>query len=225
MHRRSVFDQVFAVETAIALAVFVIVLGLLVFAVVRRRARAGLFVSRRREWKPVELCYAGALAAVAAGLVIYTALANREQGRENDRPVDLRVEVSAFQWCWEFAHPDPAGGPEDEPVTARATCRGDDLPTLVVPTGRNIRLELDSRDVIHSFWVPELRYKLDAFPGHRNEFTVRFDREGRWIGHCAEFCGHRHHTMDFWVRAVSPEEYDAWLLDAQTGQDIPAETA
>ncbi|WP_165989732.1 cytochrome c oxidase subunit II [Streptomyces sp. YIM 98790] len=224
MHRRSVFDEVFAVETVIALAVFVLVLGALLFAVVRRRARPGLAVSGRREWKPVELFYAGTLAAVAAGLVIYTALAHREQNRDEDRPADLRVEVSAFQWCWEFTHPRP----DAEPVTARATCRDDDLPTLVVPTGRDVRLELASHDVIHSFWVPDLRYKMDAFPGHRNSFTLRFDREGRWIGHCAEFCGHRHHVMDFWVQAVPPEEYDAWLLAAQdggSGQDLPAEAA
>jgi cytochrome c oxidase subunit 2 len=70
---------------------------------------------------------------------------------------------------------------------------------------------MTSRDVIHSLWVPRLRYKRDIFPHHVNTFTLTVDREGRWVGRCGEFCGDRHHTMDFWFKAVSPAAYDKWL--------------
>ncbi|RCG17389.1 cytochrome c oxidase subunit II [Streptomyces diacarni] len=93
------------------------------------------------------------------------------------------------------------------------------MPTLVVPTGRTVRINLTSLDVIHSLWVPALRYKMDAFPDHTNSFTFTVDKEGRWIGRCAEFCGDRHHAMEFWLKAVSPEEYDDWVSQHQ--QDGP----
>ena len=97
------------------------------------------------------------------------------------------------------------------------TCRHGDLPTLVVPTGRNIKLRLTSKDVIHSMWIPALRYKMDVFPNHHNSFTLAFDREGRWRGRCAEFCGLRHRSMDFWIKAVSPDEYRKWVQSHAAG--------
>ncbi|WP_245979851.1 cytochrome c oxidase subunit II [Streptomyces diacarni] len=104
-------------------------------------------------------------------------------------------------------------------ATTTANCRDGRLPTLVVPTGRTVRINLTSLDVIHSLWVPALRYKMDAFPDHTNSFTFTVDKEGRWIGRCAEFCGDRHHAMEFWLKAVSPEEYDDWVSQHQ--QDGP----
>ena len=75
---------------------------------------------------------------------------------------------------------------------------------LVLPTGRTIRFEETSRDVIHSFWVPELLFKRDVFPGNvRNVFEVTIDQEGAYVGRCAELCGTYHSMMNFELRAVS----------------------
>jgi heme/copper-type cytochrome/quinol oxidase subunit 2 len=82
---------------------------------------------------------------------------------------------------------------------------------MVVPVGQPVTIKVRSTDVIHSWWVPELRYKMDAFPGHTNTFTIKVDRAGRWIGRCAEFCGDRHYEMDFWLKAVPADEYQRWL--------------
>ncbi len=185
------------------------VLALLGYALLRRRAGRQVTASERSERPRLEAYYVGVLVAFAAFLVAWTAWQNQREHESAARP-PVRVDVSSFLWCWAFSYPQ---APERRTVSG--SCRGDDLPTLVVPTGHPVQLRLTSRDVIHSLWVPHLRYKMDAFPHHVNTFTLTLDREGRWMGKCAEFCGQRHRTMHFWIKAVSPEEYDKWLQGQQ----------
>ncbi|CAL9323596.1 cytochrome c oxidase subunit II [Streptomyces sp. SudanB182_2057] len=205
MRQRHIFGTVFTVEAAIAGAVFLAVLGLLAWTLLRHRGGhlpAG--AAERAERPRLEAYYVGALAAFAVFLVAWTAWQNhREHPAAGPRP--LRVDVTGFQWCWTFRYP---GSPAHRSVTG--TCKGRDMPTLVVPAGRTVQLRLTSRDVVHSLWVPGLRYKTDAFPHHVNTLTLTLDRAGRWRGRCAEFCGQRHHTMDFWIKAVPPRAYDRW---------------
>lgn len=211
MNQRRIFHDVFTLEAVIAGVVFVLVLAAVAYAVTLRRARAGKRPSHRWEDNRLESFYLAALGAVAAFLVVYTALQNHDEHRAVDRP-EVRVDVTAFQWCWTFSHHPRS----QRPVSVTGTCRGGDLPTLVVPTGRTIRLDMTSNDVIHSLWVPALRYKMDVFPHHKNSFTFTLDHAGEWIGRCAEFCGDRHVHMDFRLRAVSPEEYAKWLAGHAT---------
>ncbi|WP_262700777.1 MULTISPECIES: cytochrome c oxidase subunit II [Streptomyces] len=206
MDRRRIFDEVFTLEVAAASFVFLAVMSALVFSVARRRAGAGVTPSGRAERLGLEWCYVAALAAVAVFLVLYTALANHREQHTVTRPT-VRVDVTGFQWCWRFRNTQRQAGP----VAVTATCHGGRMPTLVVPTGQKVQFRITSRDVIHSLWVPALRYKMDAFPDHVNTFTLTIDREGRWIGRCAEFCGQRHQSMDFWLKAVSPKKYATWL--------------
>jgi cytochrome c oxidase subunit 2 len=81
-----------------------------------------------------------------------------------------------------------------------------------VPQGRLVRFEATSLDVIHSFWVPELRFKRDAFPRRTTTFTLTFNDPGfhSHQGECAEFCGLRHSTMDFNVDVRPPEAFARW---------------
>ncbi|MFH7334366.1 cytochrome c oxidase subunit II [Streptomyces sp. KHY 26] len=205
MRQRHVFGTVFTLESAVAGLVFLVVLGLLTWVVVERRTQEA---SDRTERPRVEAFYVAALAAFAVFLVAWTAWQNsREHRTAAVRP--LRVDVTGFQWCWTFAYPQ---SPAHRQVTG--DCHGRSLPTLVVPAGRPVQLRLTSRDVIHSLWVPALRYKMDAFPRHVNTFTLTLDHEGRWRGRCAEFCGQRHYAMDFWIKAVPPERYDRWAHGA-----------
>ena len=91
----------------------------------------------------------------------------------------------------------------------------------MLPTDRTIRFEVASADVIHSFWVPEFLFKLDVIPGNENgrnnvfEVTVR--KEGAYVGRCAELCGTYHAYMNFEVRAVSGDDYDAYLEARESG--------
>ncbi|GEC05353.1 hypothetical protein SSP24_30080 [Streptomyces spinoverrucosus] len=211
MRQRHIFGEVFTLESIIAGVVFVVVVAVFVYALIGRRAGRQVTASQRAERPRLEAYYVGVLAAFSVFLVAWTAWQNHREHQTAAGP-PVRVDVSSFQWCWSFNYPQ---APDRRTVSG--SCRGDDLPTLVVPTGRPVQLRLTSRDVIHSLWVPHLRYKMDAFPHHVNTFTLTLDKEGRWRGKCAEFCGERHRTMHFWIKAVSPDEYDRWLQDQPGG--------
>ncbi len=84
------------------------------------------------------------------------------------------------------------------------------MPTLTLPAGEPVKIELTSRDVVHSFWVPALKFKMDIFPQHVNTFT--FTRpDGRWRARCAEFCGLYHYGMEFYIKAVPRARFGRWL--------------
>jgi cytochrome c oxidase subunit 2 len=204
----EVFQRVLTVEGAIAGLVFVLVLLALVVALVRRRAGTGRVPSDRAARNGLEIAYVVLLAAVAGFLVWFTASANSQDTASahpsGNKPPSAAVRVTAFQWCWRFNY-------VGKPVTVTGTCQPDQYPTMVVPTGGSVQIQLTSQDVVHSFWIPDLDVKVDAFPDHTNTFTLTFDKPGRWLGRCAEFCGTYHTTMDFYVRAVSPDQYRQWL--------------
>ncbi len=90
-----------------------------------------------------------------------------------------------------------------------------EYPTLTVPTDTTVRFTLRSNDVIHAFWVPDVRFKRDAFPNRTTEFDLRFDETGRHEGICAEFCGLDHTIMRFEVDALPPAEFARWLDQAR----------
>ncbi|MEV5241608.1 cytochrome c oxidase subunit II [Streptomyces cinnamoneus] len=92
-------------------------------------------------------------------------------------------------------------------------------PTLWLPKGETVQFVLTSRDVIHSFWVVPFLMKQDVIPGHTNSFTVTPNKEGTFLGKCAELCGQDHSRMLFNVKVVSPERYKAHLKElAAKGQ-------
>lgn len=103
-------------------------------------------------------------------------------------------------------------------------------PELVLPVGETVRFELQSADVIHSFYVPEFHYKLDVVPGRTNSFEVTPDRVGTYTGQCAEYCGLAHNDMHFTIKVVEQQEFETWLADAKKkaasgcpGDDTPGQ--
>ena len=91
-----------------------------------------------------------------------------------------------------------------------------------VPTGERIRFVETSKDVIHSFWVPELLFKRDVFPGNVvNKFEVTLDKTGAYVGRCAELCGTYHSQMNFELRAVSPADYQKFIAAKVSGMSTP----
>ena len=120
-------------------------------------------------------------------------------------PADaLTVEVTAFQWGWRFEYPDGRS----------VTGTSQDPPELVLPVDRTVVLELRSADVVHSFFAPGFRTKLDVVPGRTNRLVIEPDHTGEYLGHCAEFCGLDHARMGFDVRIVSNAEYRRWAEEA-----------
>jgi cytochrome c oxidase subunit 2 len=123
-------------------------------------------------------------------------------------PNARRIQVTGFQFGWEFSYPDD---------NARA------INELRVPVGQPVVLEITSRDVIHSFWVPDLAGKIDANPGMVNRLTFTAERAGLFRGVCAELCGVGHANMLFDVRAMETPEFEAWLREGgQAGSPPPA---
>ena len=107
----------------------------------------------------------------------------------------MEIKVTAHQWWWEFEYGDSGIKTANE---------------LHIPTGRQIRLNLVSNDVIHSFWVPQLGGKRDVIPGQINELTLEAFVPGTFLGQCAEFCGLSHANMRFRVMVDIPDQFAAW---------------
>jgi cytochrome c oxidase subunit 2 len=209
---RKVFEDLASHYLSIALAVFAIVVLACAYLLVRYRDRdrgggarspGGRGGEREPEDEPpwVPVVYAGVLAGVVALLVLLTFNAEDKIAAGDLRP-GLEVRVTAAKWTWRFDY--PALG-----ISQVAGRSGP--PVLVVPSATAIRFRLTSLDVIHSFWIPYLRFKRDAFPGRTSGFDLSFDRAGLHTrGLCAEFCGLQHDEMVFDVQVMAPAAFQAW---------------
>jgi len=181
-----------------------LVVGLILWAVVRYRARGPDELPRQTSVHlPIEIAYTAAPLVVVA-VLFSLAMVTQERVTERSPRPDLRVRVTGFQWQWRFDY-------VNEDVTVVGDL--DHPPTLVLPVDRTVRLELDAADVIHSFYVPAFLEKRDVIPGVDNEIDLRPNRIGRYAGHCAEFCGLAHDRMGFDVETVSPADFQEWLIE------------
>jgi cytochrome c oxidase subunit II len=205
-----------------ALAVGFFVWGLIFWCVVRYRRRGTELPAQTRYNMPMETLYTVVPFLVIAVLFYYTAVIQTDVVRTSKNP-DVVVEVVGFKWNWQFNYRDGMTTEEQEATTVASTLGSSDyVPVLVLPTGKTIRVEETSKDVIHSFWVPELLFKLDVFPGNiRNVFETTIETEGAYVGRCAELCGTYHSMMNFELRAVSPEKYEQFLAAKRDGRSTP----
>jgi len=123
------------------------------------------------------------------------------------------VTVVGQQWWWEFQyHLDDDGIPDI--VTANE---------LVLPVGEEIHLDVTSRDVIHSFWVPALNGKRDAVPGRTSPWTIEAGSVGRFPGECTEFCGLSHAYMEKFAIGVPLDDWKVWAANQMSDAEAPAE--
>lgn len=124
---------------------------------------------------------------------------------------EMRVRVTGEMWWWRVAYLDRRG----ETVVSDAN-------ELHIPVGRPVVLELESADVIHSFWVPRLSGKLDMIPGRRNLMRIQADQPGVFGGQCAEYCGGPHALMGFTVVAHAPDEFAQLMRARMSRSAAPA---
>ena len=116
---------------------------------------------------------------------------------------DLRVTVVGQQWWWEFQyHLDGDTSTPPDIVTANE---------LVMPVRQQVPLEITSRDVIHSFWIPRLNGKRDAVPGRTHPWVIEASETGRFMGQCTEFCGLSHAYMRMYAVVLEPAEWEEWV--------------
>lgn len=205
MQLRGTFDRLFSQELAVAIAVFVLVVLLFAIALIRGRAGARGEPAKRTENHLLEGSYVLVL-IVAAGFLAWLSITSNDHEQAAAGPPQVKVVVTGFQWCWRFSYP-------GQSVSVVGSCaQGSGRPTMVIPTHRSVEIEVTSADVIHEFWIPYFRYKVEALPDHVNHFRITLTHSGEWIGRCSEFCGLGHAFMDFNIKAVSPSAYKHWLL-------------
>jgi len=156
------------------------------------------------------------LPALLLGFVAFATLATLFD--INNTKDDLTVQVTGQQWWWEFTYDTDGDGEftDEDVLTAN---------DLVIPAGQNVGLEITSRDVIHSFWIPRLNGKKDAVPGRRQPLTINADEPGTYVGQCTEFCGLSHAYMRQRVVALPEDEFEAWLDEQQAEADEPTDEA
>ncbi len=205
-----------------ALVVGAITWGAMFWAMIFHRKRAGDDDEPPRQTQynlPVEIVFTVIPTIIVAVLFAFTVQVQNNVNDLDDAP-GLKVDVVAFQWNWQFTYPDTRTA-TGAPVTTIGTT--DEVPLLVLPTNTTVQFTQRSNDVIHSFWVPEFLFKRDVFPlpernDQQNVWRVeQIEREGAFVGRCAELCGAYHAFMNFEVRALNPDLFAQYLqLRSQT---------
>ena len=189
-----------------SLAIFIVVVGALLFTLFRFREKPGTalpFQTHGNRKLEIAWTVAPSLLLIALAVITVQTLFALDSPSQDD---PLQVEVIAHQWWFEFYYP------EYNVTTANE---------VNVPVGRDVAFKVDSRDVIHSFWVPKLRGKIDIIPNVTNNTWFSASEPGLYYGQCAEFCGIAHAFMKFRVVAQHEDEFLEWVA----GQQAPARFA
>ncbi len=207
----------------VLLVVGIITWGLMLWAVIayrRRKGQTGLPVQLRYNM-PIEIFYTIVPLILVVGLFAFTARDQSILETQYDVKDPDVVSITAIgkQWAWDFQY-NGAGGDRDDAVwtqgvqaepAADGSVDQDALPTLYLPVDKKVHIDLQSRDVIHSFWIIDFLYKKDMYIGRDNQWSFTPTREGTYAGKCAELCGEYHSAMLFNVKVVSDEEYEQYL--------------
>jgi len=185
--------------------VFVLVEGLLIYAIIKFRRRSDDEMPHQTHGNnTLEVTWTVIPAALLILVSIPTIITIFDNTNSPRTPAEggLVVDAIGHQWWFEFRYPHPVN-PDEEIVFANE---------LHIPTGEPINIRLESVDVIHSFWVPKIGGKVDMVPGNGNDMWLQADTPGYLYAQCAEFCGVAHALMRFRVIAEPREDFDAWLL-------------
>jgi cytochrome c oxidase subunit II len=205
-----------------ALGVGVLVWGLILWCVVayRRRKDDVELPEQLRYNVPIEILYTIVPVFMVAVLFFFTARDEAALTDVSAKP-DVTVNVVAKQWNWDFNYIE-AGTYESSTMVAMTGKPGvaATLPALYLPVNKRVEFVLTSRDVIHSFWVPQFLEKLDVVPGKVNRFQVVPTELGTFQGKCAELCGAYHSAMLFQVKVVSMADYEAHMAELRAKGNI-----
>nr|WP_254367670.1 cytochrome c oxidase subunit II [Microbacterium sp. NC79] len=215
----------------VLLIVGVITWGLMLWAGIayrRRKGQTGLPVQMRYNM-PIEIFYTVVPLILVAGFFTFTARDQAALETQYEDP-DVSIIATGKQWAWDFEYLGTEADGSDSVWTMGVQVEADEngnrveseLPTLVLPVNKTVKLQLESRDVIHSFWIIDFLYKKDMYIGHDNYWSFTPTREGKYAGKCAELCGEYHSMMLFNVEVVSEAEYDEYLASLEAlGQTGP----
>lgn len=228
-------NDLFFPVLGVAIVVFFLVQGAIIYLVVRYRARRRAAAAAAYAADPdgddlygddeypeqvhgnlrLELAWTIIPTILLAVISVFTLISLVELNEVSAAEDDLRVTVVGQQWWWEFQyHLDGDTSTPPDIVTANE---------LVMPVRQQVPLEITSRDVIHSFWIPRLNGKRDAVPGRTHPWVIEADEPGRYMGQCTEFCGLSHAYMRMYAVVLEPAEFEEWvqgqLVDAAPLQE------
>jgi cytochrome c oxidase subunit 2 len=198
-------QDLYRIFFAASVVVAFIVWGLTTWAILRYRRRDDRLPPQIHGNNRIEIIWTAIPLLTVLGLFAATWVTLQSVNAVSPNP-GVQIHVDGFRWQWRF---DYTG--QDVSLVGQSGAQ----PELVVPVGETIQVTLTATDVVHSFYVPALLYKLDAIPGRENRFDFIVDVPGTYSGACAELCGVFHDRMLFRVRAVPRPEYDAWLGNAR----------
>lgn len=193
-----------------ALAVGVLVWGLILWCIIAyRRRKTDKGYPRQLSYNlPIEIFYTFVPLAMVFVLFYFTDIAQTKILQRSDDPAVV-IDVRAKQWSWDFNYvKENTYETGTQAQLDGKTGARDRIPTLYLPVNRTVELQLNARDVIHSFWVPAFLQKMDAIPGKTNYMTFTPQKEGKFDGKCTELCGEYHSEMLFNVEVVSQAEFD-----------------
>lgn len=214
----------------VMVVISVFVLALLIWVVVKYNRRANPTPSKTTHNTALEVAWTLVPVLILVGIAIpsISLLARQYETPPEDA---VTVKATGYQWYWGYTYPDNGGfeiisNMKDE---AQAVAEGEPPQLavdnrLVLPVGVPIRLQTTGADVIHSFAIPSLWFKIDAIPGRLNERLLTIDEPGVYYGQCSELCGARHAYMPIAIEALPVDQWRAWVL-AQGGTFGDAEDA
>ena len=198
----------------VLLGVGLITWGLILWATIayrRRKGQTGLPVQLRYNM-PIETFFTVVPVMLIVAFFGFTAQEMSKIEARYDNPENV-VEVIGKRWSWDFNYLN------DDVYFQGVQVQTDDngsaiaetMPVLYLPVDKKTEIRIETRDVIHSFWIVEFLYKKDMIPGQTNYMSVTPTQTGTYMGKCAELCGEYHSMMLFEVRVVEQDEYDAYV--------------
>ncbi len=231
----SVTNEVYSLHMLIfyiCCVIAVVVFGAMIYSIIKHRKSKGAVAAQFHHSTSLEILWT----AIPVLILFYMAYAATGPliTIEDTSKADITIKATGYQWNWGYEYLDVKVSEDsdknlffksylaEDSNLARQKGSGIDPRTvenyllavdndMVVPVGKKIQLLLTGADVIHAWWVPELGGKKDAIPGFVNEMWFRAEEPGVYRGQCAELCGKDHGFMPIVVRAVSDDEYAAWI--------------
>src|SRR4051812_45473649 len=181
--------------------VFVLTIGALAIGLFKKHAEVAVDTSQAAE-RGRAIIVAGAigLTILTVFALLVASIATGSTNGSLQSKDAINIQVTGRQWWWDVRYltPDPSK------IVRTAN-------EIHIPVGKAVVITTSSADVIHSFWVPNIHGKRDLIPGYSTAFWIQADQEGTFRGQCAEFCGHQHAHMAFFIIVESQEKFDAWM--------------
>ncbi len=231
---RMIYDfHMYAIWVCVGIGV--VVFGVMFYSIINYRKSKHPVPSTFHENTKLEIVWTVIPVLILIGLAVPATKALIRI--EDTGGAEMTIKVTGYQWKWHYEYPEEGikfFSSLDE-ASNRARQLGADLAPekvgnyllnvdhpLVVPINKKIRFLITSADVIHAWWVPAFGWKKDAIPGYINAAWVKIEKPGIYRGQCTELCGRDHGFMPIVVKAVTEDEYKAWVAQWKQSQGVTA---